>query len=107
MGAIYQLRALGGSVGLAIVTTVLNGFVKSQLQSQLPETTVSKILRSAAEITSLPGSLQSEVRGTLATGYNTQMKVVIGLAAAEFVSTLLILGPKNLAKAKSQMLMDG
>lgn len=95
MGALYQFRALGGAVGLAAVAGVTNAYIRSHLTKQVSEDTLNAILKNASSISTLPERLQNEVRSLFSVAYNTQMKIVIGFSAAQFLFTLLILKRKT------------
>ena len=59
MGAITQIRALGGVIGLAIVTNVLNSYIKSQLSISLSKEQMALLLQSTAYIPTFPPELQA------------------------------------------------
>ncbi|KUJ13244.1 MFS multidrug transporter-like protein [Mollisia scopiformis] len=91
---ISQLRVLGGVLGLAIVTSVTNNFLRSELSRILAADQVELLLQSVGTIDSLPESLQSMTRSIFAHGYNLQMKIMIGFAVAQVPVTLLMWAKK-------------
>ncbi len=94
-GAITQFRALGGAVGLAIVTSVMKSSIQSDLVQYLSPDSASSILQSAAAISLLPSQLQYQTRALFAHQYNLQMKIVTGFTVAQFLVTLLIWKKKD------------
>ena len=93
MGALAQSRILGGSLGLAVCTNVLNNKIKSESGS-LTTRQLDDLLRSAQSIKALPPSVRETVRQTYAKGYNEEMQVLIAFAGAAILSTLLMLEKK-------------
>lgn len=88
MGAANQFRTMGSAFGLAITTSVFNGFTASQL-SQLGITD-SRIGLAPDQLSLLPLGLQDEIRTVLSEGYNRQMLVLAGLSAAQLPVALLL-----------------
>ena len=89
MGAIAQARALGGSVGLAVCSNVLNAKIKSASHFLSPDQ-LSSLLESAETIKTLPPDLQYAVRQTYAAGCNQQMQVLIAFSGATILATFLM-----------------
>lgn len=89
-----QFRGMGSAIGLAIVTSVFNYHVGSQL-SQLgisdPLTTVATQNRKP-----LPPALQDDIRSILSEGYNQQMLTLCAFGAAQVPVALLIWKRKQL-----------
>jgi hypothetical protein len=75
---------------LAIVTSVMNRWVRSELEKFLPIEKVELLLQTTDIISKLPEAAQSQVRGGFGRWYNFQMKIMIGMAAAQLPSTLLM-----------------
>lgn len=92
MGAITQIRALGGVIGLAIVTNVLNSYIKSQLSISLSKEQMALLLQSTAYIPTFPPELQALVKDVYARAFNLQMKVVVGFAGAQVLALPLVWG---------------
>lgn len=88
-GAINQFRILGGSVGLAIVTSATASSLKADLLQLLSREEVAIILDRTDQILTLPPDKQAMVRRSFANMYNTQMTILIGIAAAQVLVTLL------------------
>ena len=90
MGSVAQFRVMGGVIGLAIVTAVFNGYVRSKLGQILSASQVDDLLKAADSISALPVETQEMVRNILAEGYNIQMKILAGLAAAQIPSSFVM-----------------
>ena len=75
---------------LAIVTSVMNRWVRSELEHFLPIEQVELLLQTTDIISKLPEAVQSQAREVFGRGYNLQMKIMIGMAAAQVPSTLLM-----------------
>jgi len=90
MGAITQARPLGGAIGLAITTTVLNSYIKSSLRGLLTPEQLGGLLESIDVINFLPPEQQAQVRQSFSHGYNLQMKVMIGFSAAQILVVALM-----------------
>jgi hypothetical protein len=82
MGAVTQVRVLGGTIGLAISTVVLNSYVKSALSSQLTPDQIAGIAESLSELGELSKEQQIFVRQTFAEGYNRQTRITLVFSAA-------------------------
>jgi hypothetical protein len=62
----------------------------SNLSKQVSTSQLRTILQSAAAINELPASIQSSTRSEFGKTYNEQMRIVIGLAVAQFLVTMLL-----------------
>lgn len=82
---------MGGVLGLAIVTCVFNSFVESRLGTRLSGEQLNAILRSAQTIATLDPRIRDTVRHVFAEGYDLQMRVVVGFAAAQFGASGLMM----------------
>lgn len=90
MGAITQIRVLGGTIGLAICTAVLNENVRHGLTLVLSPQQISGVLQSVSSISDLDASAEKAVRRVFAEGYNQQMRIVTYFSAAVFLVSLLM-----------------
>ncbi|KAI9658931.1 MAG: hypothetical protein M1821_001891 [Bathelium mastoideum] len=88
--AIVQLRLMGGAIGLSIVTTVMNSYVKSRLKQFLTPDQVYSLLESTGTLTTLNPNLQNIVQTTFAKAYDIQMRVVIGFSGAQLLVAFLL-----------------
>ncbi|KAH8885981.1 MFS general substrate transporter [Thozetella sp. PMI_491] len=99
-GAINQFRILGGSLGLSIVTcATLPSLRADMLQVINPEQT-ALILDRTEEILTLPPNLEALVRQMFGRMYNTQMTILIGIAAAQVFMTTIQVQKKVLYLSK-------
>lgn len=80
IGAITQVRVLGGTIGLAISSTVLNGFVKRELRGVLSGEDMGMVGDSLGYIGGLDDGVQVEVREVFARGYRRVLFVTLGFS---------------------------
>ena len=90
MGAVAQFRVMGGSIFLAIVTSVSNGFIRSHLRGFLDDDQLHSVLHSAAAVPMLPSDSQTMVRTVFSESYNMQMKILAGCAGGQVLASLLM-----------------
>jgi len=90
LGAVTQVRVLGGTIGVAICTTVLNSYVKRYLGEELDEGEILAIAESLKNINALSAAKQLFVRETFARAYKRQLWVLLGFSGAVLVSCGLI-----------------
>ena len=91
MGAITQVRVLGGTIGLAICTAILNAHVHHgvALLSLSPQQTTA-ILQSVSSVSDLGNpAAEKAVRKVFAEAYNEQMRVMTYFSAVVFLAALL------------------
>ena len=89
MGAIAQIRVLGGTIGLAICTVVLNEHVRHGLILVLSSQQVTNILQSVSSISDLDATTEKAVRHVFAEGYKQQMRIMTYFSALILVVSLL------------------
>lgn len=85
---------LGGAIGLAASSAILNGYTSSHLSSFLSPEEMSSINQASDFISSLPPALQEATRKVFAAGFTEQMILVAASVGASFL-TGLIVGPKK------------
>lgn len=90
MGAASQFRQMGGSIGIAIVTAVFNSYVTSPLSNLTGTSDLTAVEGLGQYLGDLQASTQNEVRLILGQGYNRQMLVLCGLAAAQIPAGFLL-----------------
>ncbi|KAH9908369.1 drug resistance transporter EmrB/QacA subfamily [Xylariomycetidae sp. FL2044] len=90
MGAITQIRTLGGTIGLAISSTVLNNYLSAHLPSILSQQDIKQISESVQYINSLPDSTRDAVRHVFAQGYGEQLRVMMYFSAAGWICSLVL-----------------
>lgn len=98
-----QLRFLGGAIGLAIASNILNGHLRSHLSSVLTSHDLHLFLENMKDIKFVSTNLQDLVEKVFADSYTTQLRVMIGFAGAQLFATLLLIkrGPQLAAVRKA------
>lgn len=94
MSSMVQFRTLGGALCLAITSSVFNNYLRSHLKHIAGPQEVDLILKSVDSIHFLPLNVQGEVIKVFSQGYAIQFKILIGFAAAQ-VPTSLLMWKKN------------
>ncbi|TGO27878.1 hypothetical protein BPAE_0035g00210 [Botrytis paeoniae] len=90
MSAFFQARELGGALGIAICSNVLNSKIKSSLKGEVTAMQLKALLKSSQDISILPVSLQEDVRLAYAAGFSEQLKVLVGLSGCGILATFLL-----------------
>lgn len=89
IGALTQARILGGSIGLAVCTNILNEKVKAGSDFLSPQQ-LDALLQSAQAIKALPPNVQVVVRETFGRGYNEEMQALTAFGGAALLATLMM-----------------
>lgn len=89
-GAIVQFRFLGGAIGLAIGSSIMNSYLKVNLASILSPSELASLLQSIEVLTTFGPEVQQRVREVFVQSYDIQFKVVTGIAAAQFPAAALM-----------------
>lgn len=87
---------MGGAIGLAIVTNVLNSYIKSHLSGLLTPEEISALLRTTQAFTALSPEIAEAVKTVFASGYNLQMSVLVGFSAAQIPVALIMWQKKQI-----------
>ncbi|THW39879.1 MFS general substrate transporter [Aureobasidium pullulans] len=82
LGAVTQLRQLGGVIGLAVTQAILNGDFRSQLAKFLSDEELRSVMLSTANITNLSDSHRDLTCRAYGRSSNAQMRVVTAFAGA-------------------------
>ncbi|RDW89982.1 uncharacterized protein DSM5745_01757 [Aspergillus mulundensis] len=90
LGTGLQLRMLGGALGVAIATAILNDHLQSALRHVISGEQLSAVLESPQAIGSLRPEVQVQVRRIFGEAYNLQMKAAGGFSAGQILAVLLI-----------------
>ena len=90
LGGVTQFRVLGGTVGKAIATNLLNNHVKNSLSTILQSDQLSGVLQPNQVIGTFEPTVQAHVKMVFAEGYNKGIGAILGFAAAESLSILLM-----------------
>jgi predicted butyrate kinase (DUF1464 family) len=77
-------------VGLAVVTSLMNSHLKSDLKSVLGDAELDEVLNNAAMLVKIPTDVRIRVLDVFTSGYGIQFKAIAGFAAAQLVVALLI-----------------
>ena len=87
---------MGGAIGLAIVTTILNSYVKSHLADILSPVQIQALLRTTEAFATLPPDVAETARTVFGNGFNLQMRIMIGFSAAQIPTVLLMWQKKQI-----------
>ncbi|KAG2012349.1 hypothetical protein GB937_007178, partial [Aspergillus fischeri] len=90
MGAITQIRVLGGTISLAICATILNNHVKPRIQSIVSPEQAQAIYNSLSAIQDLTPSQQAAVKKAFAEGYNLQNVFLTALTALGLITACFL-----------------
>ncbi|PVH93343.1 MFS multidrug transporter-like protein [Periconia macrospinosa] len=90
LGSVLQSRNLGGALCVAITATIFNNYVRTHLGDILTQQALEAVLRSSQSITLLPVDIQDTVKQTFGKGSNLQFMVLVGFAAAQVPTNLLM-----------------
>lgn len=88
--AVVQFRFLGGAVILSTATAVGNGWIRGTLSEVLSPEQLRALFRSTDTINMLAGDVQDNVRGHFVQSFNLQMRIVLGVAVAAVLSSLMM-----------------
>ena len=88
MGAITQVRVLGGIIGLAIAQAILTRSLDSKLGSFLSTQQIATLLDSTESIFDFPAAQAKRTRQVYGDAFNLQMRIVTFIAAASVVSSI-------------------
>jgi hypothetical protein len=96
MGTTTQFRLMGGAIGLAITTSVLNGFIRSHLSKVLSIDDIVALLQTSQTLENFDPIVQAQIRQVFAAGYTLQIKIVIGFAAGQILASAIMWQKKNI-----------
>ncbi|THZ50488.1 MFS general substrate transporter [Aureobasidium pullulans] len=88
LGAVTQLRQLGGVIGLAVTQAILNGDFRSQLAKFLSDEELRSVMLSTANITNLSDSHRDLTCRAYGRSSNAQMRVVTAFAGAAILMSI-------------------
>ncbi|KAI8943272.1 hypothetical protein NX059_001292 [Plenodomus lindquistii] len=80
--AAVQVRVIGGALILALTTGVMNNNLEQSLVRIISIEDLGRIVRAVSTIQSLEEPLQTAVKDVFLNEYNTQLRILIGVAAA-------------------------
>ncbi|KAH7070078.1 major facilitator superfamily domain-containing protein, partial [Paraphoma chrysanthemicola] len=91
MGAVSQLRIMGGAIVLAIATSVFNSYTGPLLAEYMARYSITRdAIYSAQGIARLTAPDQDAVRNILARGFNKQMIVLAAFAGAQIPTAFML-----------------
>ncbi|THY89968.1 MFS general substrate transporter [Aureobasidium pullulans] len=88
LGAVTQLRQLGGVIGLAVTQAILNGDFRSQLAKFLSNEELRSVMLSTANIANLSDSHRDLTCRAYGRSSNAQMRVVTAFAGAAILMSI-------------------
>ncbi|OAG12507.1 MFS general substrate transporter [Paraphaeosphaeria sporulosa] len=91
-GMVAQFRILGGVISLAIVTCISTPVIRNALLEFISPEHTHAILDRLETIGTLPKELQAQVRDSFRRGFDLQMTIAIGFAAANILATVSMMG---------------
>lgn len=89
-GAMNQTRFLGGAIGLAISSNILNGKLQGRLADTLSSDQMHRLLETTSMIASLPEKLRHTVEEVFGESYTLQFQVMIAFAALQIPASILM-----------------
>lgn len=103
-GAISQGRILGGSIGLAIATIILNDKLSKELAGMLDPTQLTTLQRSLSTIRDLEPRQQAAVAGVYAEAFNQQMRICTYVSVGCLLASLATFSrhPASIADARAR-----
>jgi hypothetical protein len=90
---------MGGAMGLASTSSVLNNYGKHHLSEFLTPAELSTLLQASERVGTLRQEIQDMVRRVFNHGYNLQMKIVIGCSAGQLLGIAVVWKKKNVTVA--------
>ncbi|KAL2267092.1 hypothetical protein VTJ83DRAFT_4369 [Remersonia thermophila] len=91
MGALTQIRVLGGTVALAICSAVMSNHLRDSLGGLVTPTEAAEIAETLGAINKLDAERMAQVRLAFAQGYRTQIQLLTGFSGAALVSALFLI----------------
>ena len=100
IGTGFQLRMLGGALGIAAATAILHSYTRTHLASFLPTYEVDALSVSSQMIDTLTPEMGVRVREVYAEAYSEQMKLVGAFSAAQIFALGLLWKRENVQIVK-------
>lgn len=89
-GALLQFRVVGGALGLALASAVMNSYLTSHLSHSIGAEDLAAVLQSTQAIKGFPPAAQMLVLEKFAEGYNLQMKILAVFAGLQVLCVGLL-----------------
>ncbi|KAI1084851.1 hypothetical protein F5B20DRAFT_523497 [Whalleya microplaca] len=96
MGSASEFQMMGSAIFLAISTSVSNSCTRPRLVGIVDTSDSGSLASLGKYLAALPAQTQEQVNHTLADGYNRQMLVLCGVAAAQVPVALLLWKKKQI-----------
>ncbi|KAJ5720442.1 uncharacterized protein N7483_008376 [Penicillium malachiteum] len=90
IGIGIQFRTLGGVLGIAASTTILNHYLTSRLASHISPQALAELQQTTESIKQLSPESQVYIREVFAMAYSMQMKLAGAFAAAQILAVAMI-----------------
>jgi hypothetical protein len=85
-----QFRVLGGVIGLSVATAISTPYISTHLVTSVAPDVAAFVLERTENIQSLPVEVLGLVREAFSDGFNLQIFLAIGFAAAQFPGVALM-----------------
>ncbi|KAH8652684.1 drug resistance transporter EmrB/QacA subfamily [Tricladium varicosporioides] len=91
MGALTQVRVLGGTISLAICSTILNNHLKPSITALITPAEAKAIAENLSAINRLTAAQQVSIRTAFAEGYNLQNIFLTAMTGLGVLTSLLLI----------------
>lgn len=88
MGAITQIRVLGGVIGIAISQAILSSHVRNSLREVLSPQQLTALLHSTEELKNMTPAQARTTRETYGQGFKLQTRAMLYIAVASFIISI-------------------
>ncbi|PSN70775.1 hypothetical protein BS50DRAFT_659567 [Corynespora cassiicola Philippines] len=96
---VAQFRILGNVISLSVVTCVSTPYIRDKLLLALSSEQTNAILERLEIIPYLPEQIQHHVRESFRSGFDLQMRIAIGFAAAHIPATLMMFNKETFIRS--------
>lgn len=100
LGIGLQLRMLGGVLGVAASTAILNHYLESRLSGVLQPAQLDALLEATEAILTFPPDVQIHVREVYAAAYSASVKLAAAFSVAELAALAMIWKRQNVRYSK-------
>lgn len=102
VGIGIQFRTLGGVLGVAASTAILNHYIDSRLSSTLLPSELAALSKTTESIMAFSPEVQIHVRDVYAMAYNAQMKLAGSFSAAQLLAVAMMWKRDNVRFSKGK-----
>ncbi|KAF2465948.1 MFS multidrug transporter-like protein [Lindgomyces ingoldianus] len=89
LGALPQFRIIGGAIGVAIATSVMNSRLNSSLGHLFSPAQIKAVLDSPQALRNAPPEVQDFMTTTLAISHRSVMRILCGFSAGQVLASLI------------------